>query len=294
MAFVEEILVPQGFAVKTNQKVYGEDGVQTAEFDVEIEGKVGSTHIRWLIECRDRPASGAAPAAWIEQLVGRRERFRFNKVTAVSTTGFTAEANKYATQVGIELRQVTAVSPDQFKDWLQLPHMTFAVRLHNLQHANVLIDPSEPKERQEAALNLLKTLGGTDAFLRSSATGKISTAREAFLGALNLCPQAWDGVLPNTPPRRLRFQCVYDNDADHFVMDTAAGVVRVQSIVYEGELSIQESDVPPEATCYSTLEETEAIAEIATFSGNAGTAKLSIEFRRIPESARTHVFLRRT
>jgi hypothetical protein len=135
VAFVEGTLVPQGFAVKTNRKVYDDDGTQTAEFDVEIAGKVGSGRIQWLIECRDRPASGAAPAAWIEQLVGRRERFQFNKVTAVSTTGFTAEASKYAAQAGIELRQVNEVSSDQFKEWLQLPHMTFAVRLHNLQHA---------------------------------------------------------------------------------------------------------------------------------------------------------------
>lgn len=88
VAFVEETLLPQGFEVKTNNRIFNDEGIQIAEFDVEVRGKIGSTNIAWLIECRDRPKSGAAPSSWIERLVGRRTRFQFNKVTAVSTTGF--------------------------------------------------------------------------------------------------------------------------------------------------------------------------------------------------------------
>ena len=73
VAFVEQILLPPNFAVTTNRHVYNEDGVQIAEFDIEIRGKIGSTEFAWLIECRDRPSGGAAPTSWIEQLVGRRQ-----------------------------------------------------------------------------------------------------------------------------------------------------------------------------------------------------------------------------
>lgn len=96
VSFVEETLVPQGFSVNTNTKVFNDEGIQVAEFDVEVRGKVGTTDIAWLIECRDRPSQGAAPGSWIEQLVGRRARFGFNKVTAVSTTGFAAGAEEFA------------------------------------------------------------------------------------------------------------------------------------------------------------------------------------------------------
>src|SRR5688572_22043390 len=92
VAFVEQTLLPSGFDIKTNKLVRDGDGNLIAEFDVQIRGKVGSTEIAWLIECRDRPSDGPQPGAWIEQLVGRRDRFLFNKVTAVSTTGFAVGA----------------------------------------------------------------------------------------------------------------------------------------------------------------------------------------------------------
>ena len=104
VAFVEEKLVPDGFSVSKNERIYNDVGIQIAEFDIEIHGKIGSTEISWLIECRDRPSSGPAPASWIEQLVGRRTRFKFNKVTAVSTTGFASGASEFALSEGIEIR----------------------------------------------------------------------------------------------------------------------------------------------------------------------------------------------
>ena len=51
---VEEILLPRGFEVVQNKKVFDETGTQIAEFDLEIKRSVSSTEYRWLIECRDR------------------------------------------------------------------------------------------------------------------------------------------------------------------------------------------------------------------------------------------------
>ena len=85
---VEEILLPEGFRVESREKIFNDEGVQVAELDVLISGKLSTTEIQWLIECRDRPSEGSAPTSWIEQLVGRRDRLKLNKVTAVSTTGF--------------------------------------------------------------------------------------------------------------------------------------------------------------------------------------------------------------
>ena len=73
---VEEILLPKGFTVTPRKRVFDEDGNQMAELDLLISGNLSTTQIDWLIECRDRPSEGAAPVSWIEQLVGRRDRFK--------------------------------------------------------------------------------------------------------------------------------------------------------------------------------------------------------------------------
>jgi hypothetical protein len=169
VAFVEETLVPQGFSVSMNKRVFDDEGNQIAEFDVEVSGKLGSTDVRWLIECRDRPSSGAAPVAWIEQLVGRRDRFRFSKVTAVSTTRFASEARNYAERAGIEVREVKTLSPEEFWPWLQLSHMTFATRVHKLDHAKILLRP--PVASGVRAGEFIAGLKGDARFLKSSLHG---------------------------------------------------------------------------------------------------------------------------
>jgi len=92
--------------VLANECQFDESGVQLAEFDIVISGRLGSSSIKWLIECRDRPSEGPAPGAWIEQLVGRKRRFKFDKVLAVSTTGFVEGAKAFAEAEDIGLRTV--------------------------------------------------------------------------------------------------------------------------------------------------------------------------------------------
>lgn len=65
---VEDILLPKGFTVSVREKIFNEEGVQIAELDVIVSGKLGSSQVDWLIECRDRPTEGSAPVSWIEQL----------------------------------------------------------------------------------------------------------------------------------------------------------------------------------------------------------------------------------
>jgi hypothetical protein len=66
--------------------------------------------VNWLIECRDRPSQGPAPGSWLEQLAGRKRRFKFDKVIAVSTTGFAPGAWQFAESEGISLRSVQRIA----------------------------------------------------------------------------------------------------------------------------------------------------------------------------------------
>ena len=107
---LEELLIPDGFDIGVNRRVLDDDGVQLAEFDIEIRSVAGLRSVSWLIECRDRPSQGAAPSSWIEQLVGRRELHHLDQVIAVSTTGFSEPAIRLARQANIVLRRVENVA----------------------------------------------------------------------------------------------------------------------------------------------------------------------------------------
>lgn len=107
---IEQFLLPEGFKVESREKIFDESGVQIAEFDLVVSGCLGSSTIRWLIECRDRPAGETEPGSWIEQLAGRKQRFNFDKAFAVSTSGFSKSARDCAERFGIILRTVKNIN----------------------------------------------------------------------------------------------------------------------------------------------------------------------------------------
>lgn len=291
VAIVERILLPKGFEVKTNERVVDADGVPVAEFDIEILGKVGTTTIHWLIECRDRPGQGAAPGAWIEQLVGRRSRFGFNKVTAVSTTGFAAGAAAYALKEGIELREVRSLAASEFSDWLQVTTMTQRLRISLLAHANIVLDDDD-NERKTAAVNLIRNAGAAEALLVSTTSGKASTPAQAFSGALAQLPDGFADVAPDKP-RQVRLLAEYPT-SDHYCIITHEGSTRVRAIEFFGELQIQETEYPVLSTVeYRHFETGEPISQVVTFAPQAlAGAKLSFELHRIAESGQIHVMMR--
>jgi len=102
-------------------------------------GPLGSSSVRWLIECRDRPSEGSAPIAWIEQLVGRRERLQFDRVFAVSTTGFSPAARDFAKAKNIIVRTVTRLT-DIKSDFM----------IHSVSYQFELMDFAGPIQLQTA------------------------------------------------------------------------------------------------------------------------------------------------
>ncbi len=289
VAFVEKTLLPQGFEVKTNQHVLDEDGVQIAEFDIEAKGKLGSTEIAWLIECRDRPSQGPAPGSWIEQLVGRRSRFGFNKVTAVSTTGFAKGAEEYAEKEGIELREVRALEPKYFSDWLQIGSMTLSKTVYELKHARLDIDPEETEERKKA---LRELIGANKLILRAIKTGESVEVNNAFLAAVSENTKLAEDLVPNGPGKPVKLYVNYTNDNDHYVVDTNLGAIRIKGIAFKGELSLKETKIPVETTQYHRTGTEEVISQVAAFPFEVEDKNVAVEIHRMPDSEYMHVLLR--
>lgn len=295
VSFVEKTLLPHGFDVKTNERVYNDEGVQIAEFDIEVRGKVGSTSIAWLIECRDRPSNGPAPGSWIEQLVGRRIRFGFNKVTAVSTTGFAEGVIEFAQREGIELREVKNLCPDEFANWLVMRHLSIINRVTKLEHATILINGSENQDRREALAYMLSSLTGDATFLRSSISGELVSAASAFSGAVSGVGTLFDDLNPDSPSKQIRLQAKYLDDEDHYLVDTAKGPIRIEEIIFDGNLSVCEQLVPLARTAeYRQAKTGEPISQVASFEPHSiHGAMFSLEMHRIEESGETHILLRK-
>jgi len=295
VAFVEKTLTPQGLTVSTNERVLNDEGVQIAEFDVEVTGKFGSTEIRWLIECRDRPGQGSAPGSWIEQLVGRRARFGFNKVTAVSTTGFAAGAVDFAKREKIELREVASLNPEAFIPWLSMRTMEQLSRTVSLEQAKIVVDATEPDNRKHALESLLANTPLDAPILRSTKTGKCGPLAHAFLSSVEAVGNLFDDVIVNGPAKHIDLNVDYTSDDDHFAIDTTAGAVRVRSIAYVGELQLKSTTVPIlEIAEYRRFDSESPISQVVSFAPQEilGVSS-SLELHRIAETGEIHLRIHR-
>lgn len=294
VAYVEKALLPQGFDVKTNQRKFNDEGIQIAEFDIEIRGKVGSTNIAWLIECRDRPGSGAAPGSWIEQLVGRRTRFQFNKVTAVSTTGFAIGAAEFAKAQGIELREVKSLAADQFSEWMVIRHIHRIERQTFVNSTLFLIDSREPEDRRCALREVISSISPDTAFLKSTSSKEYFASKDVFANAVAQQETLFDDVEPNEAGKQVKLHVKYPDDADHFTIETRLDEVRIRAIVFEGELFVKEIFVPLENTAeYACTDTGETISQVASFAPQQiNGMSFSFEMHKLAETGETHITMR--
>lgn len=136
---LERVAVGSGRKVEIRRKLYNENGIQLAEFDIIVSAGEEDKKVEWLIECRNRPSQGAAEGGWIEQIYGRKHLNGFDRAIAVSTTGFSPSAIYYALRGNIELRLAEELSQPEM--WL----------------CNTLITQSKTGSFSNMQINLLDT-----------------------------------------------------------------------------------------------------------------------------------------
>jgi hypothetical protein len=218
----------EGFKVERRKRVF-EGGVQVAEFDITISGRIGSADCSWLIECRDRPSEGGAPAEWIEQLVGRRQRFHLSGVMAVSSTGFSPGAVSLAEREGIALRQLHSLTADAVTEWLPI-NAPLVVHDNQLVAARVFVEagdsaceggtlPIAPIDEK----NFVEVVSGEAASLKE-VWQKVVTAHKL-----------WRDLPINGPARTVVLRAE-DHIRERYRLQTGGGLLRVESIEFEAVL----------------------------------------------------------
>lgn len=288
---IEEFLLPLGFTISANERVYDENGIQIAEFDLVIQGMIQRHEYRWLIECRDRPQKGPQPGAWIEQLLGRKIRFKFNRVTAVSTTGFARGVRPFAEENGIELRVVTAIGAESIKSWF-LSDSVDVSHIGGYLNGIMLIPSSSESEERVAALNRTAAQAKlSEPALKSIESGSTISAIDAFGGAVMMLLDTSEESLKHES-QLVRLRVKYDG-SPKYVVATEVGDLKIEEIIFDGLVSYHLERVPIQAIIqYSSDKDGQTIAQTATFELPLHTGRVNLEFHHLSETSETKVRLR--
>ncbi len=227
-------------------------------------------------------------------MVGRRTRFGFNKVTAVSTTGFAAGAVEFANDQGIELRTINILSKEELFPWLKMTTFWMTNSVAELHWTSVLLDELNPEHQK--AVQVALTIPDNTALLLSSRTNMVISPVDAFLAIVKE-QKLVEELKPNEPDKEkdIKLQVRYINDDDHIVIKTVIGLIRIPLIYFSGKIKTTGSWVPLfQAQEYRNLSNEQSISQVAVFKlPGSNLAPYSFEIYKISESSKTHIVLRK-
>ncbi|WP_226454918.1 restriction endonuclease [Pseudomonas sp. AF03-9] len=292
VAWIESTLAPNGFEVVQNLRTRGTE-VGGGEFDIVLQGRVGSLNLKWLIECRDRPSEGPAPSSWVQQLMGRKQGFGFDVVTAVSTTGFTADALAMARTFRISTRTVKGLTPEEFSSWVSAPFITSQCRRMELEGASFLLDGVSTPERQAALQSVMNSLRGDTPALKVPQTGELHAAYTAFVGAVGSNEEVFSSVEVNGPLRKVRLKAEYP-EGNRYFLELQGEDVGVYAIEFRGSVGIEEVVMPlDEAAKYVDSDNGEVKSLLVTYAPHLMLGmKFQLELHNIPGRG-TEILFRR-
>jgi hypothetical protein len=136
VAHLQEFFGPDGIEVRSPEE-FRHNGKKIGEIDVTLRGNYGSSKIFVGIECRDRPSGGPQGLPWINEIKGKQELLKVDKIIAVSTTGFTADAIHAANDFGIDLLTIENPTPLVLRGWFET--ITFAWTDQNEKTTEVMV-----------------------------------------------------------------------------------------------------------------------------------------------------------
>ena len=265
-----------------NLKVYDDEGVLRNEYYLVIRGPVGTTSFSWLIECRNRPKSGPEPIGWIEQLIGRKADSDFDKVTAVSTTGFSSAAEVKAQRGGIELRTVHSISAENIEDWWRTSFLDLRGHIGVLRHAHMDTKEQLPQELKDAINLELSDIQSNTPVLVSKIDGVAVSLNDAWDRVLNQNPRLFAGLEAGEDAVIKNVAVRFPDENDRYMLVTNSGTEEVTQITFTAELPVVVRRVPISSiTEYQGIGATEPIAQTVQFEFELGDHEHAIRIHRL-------------
>jgi hypothetical protein len=184
---IERLLAGVAVEIQSPEFIRDRDTESLREIDVAIRGKVGSSEVLGIVECRDR--QGKQDVRWIEEIESKRISVQANFAVAVSRSGFTNGAIKKASALGMNLRTLEDLAVEDFSDWFDCQDYRFVLeRFDNLRISLLPAEGTQPDELPD-----FSNLKEGDPILRISETGAevcntelAQNVRSTFAGRLNI------------------------------------------------------------------------------------------------------------
>lgn len=244
VALLEKGLLPEGAEVKSPSFLPDKITGELREVDIGIRYKLGAIPILVIVECRDRKAK--ADVLWIEQVAQKRADLNAAKAIAVSTSGFTPSAYQKAAHHGIEIRELSKLTPADVADWFSAGDLTLFLRRNEVNRVSVALDA-------KSASGKLEVDPGTEQKLRDlkldtpvfevKKTGESVSTMVPWSHALNM-PGVYEGVPQDGTRVKKVVELEYPDPNERYVFRVAEGSADVESLKFYAELWIEASRVP--------------------------------------------------
>jgi len=163
---IERLLASANVQIQSPGLIPDRDTGRQREIDVVISGKIGSSEVLGIVECRDR--QGRQDVRWIEEIESKRASVRANFAIAVSSSGFTTGATQKAKALGISLRTLENLALEDFSNWFDCQdYRSVNEQFDNLQVRLISSENLPPEELPD-----LSSLREEDPLMRIVETGE--------------------------------------------------------------------------------------------------------------------------
>ena len=113
----------QSFKVTSPDRIRCRTTGRLREVDASVRSQIGTSNVLITIECRKRSAK--QDVTWIEQLATKKQAIGAARTIAVSSSGFSSEAEAAASHHGIDLRRLSDVSAAEINRLIRLDFVLF-------------------------------------------------------------------------------------------------------------------------------------------------------------------------
>lgn len=290
---LEESLQKQNIEVKSPDYIHDKDTGQPREVDISLRGRIGSSNILVIIECRDR--TDLEDARWIEQIASKRESVGADKVIAVSSMGFTEPAKIKAQKNKIELRTFEEIDIEEIRQWFFLSgYISVHKGMKDVRRININCDNPEKKKLEIPAELAARCTPYFDWQAPVFVVKK--DGRRVSLNYIWSC--FFEKLYSDIPEDGSKIHCPirlnFKNKDDCFQLLTNSGPIDVTFIELDAILWFEIEKMSPNFTrAYKDCcEETKNLAEIQEFEFDTSDKKVIIDFFISEETGKQGISVR--